>query len=818
MVQEAPASNSTTSLPSPDELETLAGAISPSLSTYFVRATRILNGRPVPQLVHFEVAYDFAAQATELDPDSVEAWRLLLEIANVSDPDGPKVRDSIQRSLSEICRLDPSDTVILLRRLLSIVELNQTAEAKVTAFEKLLEPTSVEVLGNKIAARLAFALAQLQQRIGDSEEFEKRLLEAVKLDPYYPAATAMAAGYPWFAIPEESSFSETELLVVALIANPLDVGFAKRLGDLALDAGAYSSAARMLSIAQSSARAAGSTPLGIALNHATALWGANRTEEALRILDQQQRDLDSMAQQSAFAQDDALTSEELAKIKGTTPPNMALLRAAILSEGADRTQWRLYVGEALTDMILMLDEELELDPDLDPEAQAIAAATLLEAAAFAAWQGEDSEVIDLLISEAQDRDELPQVTQIRFEIWQDIAEGRYSVALQSLAEIDDEDPLTILARSIAFERTGRMQDAARTWLELSRTVPGSIVGIWSRHKLEKLLGKALGPSPEANEIDQLMKGIPITVDRMLLDRDRAYSFKIEPDSQTVEPFAPINYTLKLTNNSGIPLSLGPQNPIHSSVALLPKVTSFGPRTGPPDKFILQIDRKLSINPRETLTIPVDLSNYPVTRRSFRSAFHSATYELRAVTNFISDGTAVAPGRFGEQSVAPILRVNGVSNDPPWRRDALESAEAMDSLASIHNMSLLLQMAAEIPDENEAMLERRTEVLTLFTSMYPRLPAELRAWFAATSPEVASFDGYDEVSSLFFLDDDPLVISTMMIKLLWGMSSEMDAKSYLDWASSQINPKVSRLAKKLNRISIMDIQTQGANLLGDELEE
>ena len=798
----------------PEMKERLSDAVSPSLSSYFIRATQVLSRRPVLELIHLTVAFDFALMASTIDPENSDAWRLLLEISNISDPDDPEVRDAIRRSLTEITRLDPSDKVMLLRRLLTLVELNQTAEEKVAAFEKLLTPRSIEILGNKITARLAYSLAQLQSRIGDSEGFTKHLAQAIELDPYYPAATAAAAGLS-FAISDDP-YSEAELLVAALIANPLDVGFASRLGVLALDVGAYSSAARMLSIAQSSARAAGSDPLDLALQNAIALWGANRSQEAQRILDLQQRNLDSEAQRLAFAADDSLTADDLAKIKGSTPPSMALLRAAILSEGDDEMAYRFYVNETLTDLILMLDEELELDVDLGPEDQAQVVSTLLEAAAFAAWQGEDSAVIELLVSEAQSRLELSDTTRMRFEIWQDIVDGRYSVALESLAELSDDDHLTVLARSIAYERTGQMQDAARTWLQLVRSAPGSIIGIWSKHKLEALLGKDVGSSSGASKIQQLVKSIPLTVDRMLLDRDRAYSFRIEPLKTSVAPFAPINYSLKIVNNSSIPLSIGPLNPIHSSVALLPTVTSFGSRTGPPRRDVIQIDRKLSIDPRESLEVIVNLGNYPATAPSFRSSFHSATYELRGVTNFLSDGTAVIPGRFGEKATSVMLRVDGVSNDPPWRRDALASALAMNSIESVYDLCLLLQMAAEIPDQNEALVPIRDQVFKLFEFRYPDMPPKLRAWFAATSPEISATDEYAKIESLFILDDNPLVIQAMLVKLVWGFSSEISAKSYLDWASNQPNTAVSMLAKQLQIISAIDMQSQGESLLGDEL--
>ena len=126
------------------------------------------------------------------------------------------------------------------------------------------------------------------------------------------------------------------------------------------------------------------------------------------------------------------------------------------------------------------------------------------------------------------------------------------------------------------------------------------------------------------------------------------------------------------------------------------------------------------------------------------------------------------------------------------------------------------MAAEIPDQNEALVPIRDQVFKLFEFRYPDMPPKLRAWFAATSPEISATDEYAKIESLFILDDNPLVIQAMLVKLVWGFSSEISAKSYLDWASNQPNTAVSMLAKQLQIISAIDMQSQGESLLGDEL--
>ncbi|MEC9157855.1 MAG: hypothetical protein VYB77_06985 [Planctomycetota bacterium] len=774
----------------------LAEAISPSLATYFIRATQSLATRPLLELQHVDVAFEFAKIATELDPDNADCWRLLLQTANISDPDSPEIKAAERRSLEAITRLDPSDEVMLLRRLLSTIEANQTAEEKVAAYETLLEPASIEVLGDALAARLAFSLAQLWSRIGDFNEFAVRLAQAVELDPHYPAATAMAAGY--FAVPEDP-FSEVELLVVALMANPLDLGFASRLGLISLEEGAYQSALRMLALAREIAPYLTMESLDNVLDHSIALWGCDRPAEALRLLDQFQRTLDSEAQRAALEDDDLIQREELESIRARTPPSMALLRAAILFEGDDRQAWRQYVGSVLTELVLMLDD----DTGIEEEGAAELIPRILEAAVFAAWQGEDSDVIELMITEAEQRIELPESIRTRFEIWQDIVDGRYAIALDLIGKSDDPDPLLLLARSIAEERTGMMQDAARSWLELAREDPGSVIGVWSRNRLQELLGTKVGPFEDAQRIAELVKGIPTSIDRMLLDRGRAYSFRIEPVSPSVPPFAPIRYRLSITNNSGLPIAIGPLSTLRSSVALLPKVTAFGVPEQRQTPSVVQIDRLFAIQPRDTLRMEIDLANYPVGKQSFRYGFLSSTYELRGVTNFASNGSAVTPGRFGEKATAPLLRVDGVSNDAPWRRDAIRSAVAMDGLDSIHSLALLLQMAAEIPDDNEPMRPLRDSIFNLFIDYYPKLPPRVRAWLAATSPDYSLYTGYSDVQNLFYLDDSSVVVSAMLVKIVWGSTEELNAESYLENASRSIDPTVANLARQLRLIVAQD---------------
>ena len=111
-----------------------------------------------------------------------------------------------------------------------------------------LDPANEKVIGTQVSARLALQLAQLLYRTGDTEGYLTNLSLAVELDPFFPDATSELAGYLKTTDPE----AQVELLIAALIANPLEAIFAAQIGAQALDAGDFSSAARMIGLARSS--------------------------------------------------------------------------------------------------------------------------------------------------------------------------------------------------------------------------------------------------------------------------------------------------------------------------------------------------------------------------------------------------------------------------------------------------------------------------------------------------------------------------------------------------------------------------------------
>ena len=436
--------------------------------------------------------------------------------------------------------------------------------------------------------------------------------------------------------------------------------------------------------------------------------------------------------------------------------------------------------------------------------------------AFAAWQGEDVEFIDLLIEEVSQYAELTDVQLIAYEGWKELAEGRYESALEVFdsIEVKDRDLLTLLAGSLANERIGNVKSAARAWLTIIEESPGSLIGIWARNRLESTLDTVVPKSDQANRLSSLISTIPDAVDRILLNRERAYSMLIEPAKDPIGPFSPIRYELTVRNRSGIPLAIGPNGPLQGQVALLPNYTIVGMQGGIRTSNVVEsIGRKFSIEPSEVLDYDLNLSTSELGRAVNSAALNGSNIGLRAITNFDYniEASKVVPGTFSNVATSSLLRVNGVPMGKPWRRDALASARRNDGFQSLKDLALLLKAARASFDAEDAespeMVAFRDEVLELYTSVYSNSKEPVRAWQASVVPGAMDFGEFNIINTLIVLDDAPLVVAVTLINKVWGVNSEREAKTYLNGVIGKRNDRLRGLAEALLSIVAVDEQMQ-----------
>jgi hypothetical protein len=452
-------------------------------------------------------------------------------------------------------------------------------------------------------------------------------------------------------------------------------------------------------------------------------------------------------------------------------------------------------------LVLSLDSTV-IDPT-DPQQVSARSQELVEMIGFAAWQGEDVAIMESLIEELSQHVVLSDVMKSIYEGWMEYASGRYMAALTSFETIaeEDQDTLTLLGMSLANERLGNKKDAARLWLKIVGKSPGDLIGIWARNQLEATLNTTIPRTEQANRISALISGIPDAVDRVLLNRERTYYMGIKPVVDPVGPFEALRYRLTLRNKSGIPLSIGPNGSLNGLVAVLPNYTVSGMQGEIPNENLVEsINRQFSIDPSEVLEFEFNISNSQIGQSLSSAVLKGANVGLRVITNFDYNLQASKPvaGLFSNVATSELLRVDGVPNGKPWRRDALASARRFEGFQSLKDLALLLFAANESLDEDGAEMEAfREDVLDLYTKVYADAPEKVRAWLASVMPGgLEASPEFATINTLVVLDDAPLVVAVTLVNKIWGIADEREARAYLSSTIGKRTGRVQKLAQSL----------------------
>ena len=190
---ESPAAaGATTTAPVAPVAQATATAAAPA--TFEQRIDRMLSAALLADLFPFtrdpdisdegyEAAMALALQCARLAPERRAGWDLVILLADQVEGGAPDAARAARReSLAALARLDPADDVIRLARVAEAIESHTTADARVRAYESMLAPANRAALGGPVASRLAYQLASLESRIGNTELFARWLAEAVKAE------------------------------------------------------------------------------------------------------------------------------------------------------------------------------------------------------------------------------------------------------------------------------------------------------------------------------------------------------------------------------------------------------------------------------------------------------------------------------------------------------------------------------------------------------------------------------------------------------------------------------------------------------------
>jgi tetratricopeptide (TPR) repeat protein len=671
--------------------------------------------------------------ASELKPDDPELWRTYLEAAQLIESEL-----HLERASEAVRRLDPRDDVVSLLRIQRALDRHQTVEERKEAAARLLEPTAVSQLGPVIASRIAFDLALLEQRCGDTSAYSHRLAQAASFDPANRQAVAAAAGF-FRSARLDDPVGEAELLLGVVIADPTDIETTFTLGEILLEHGAYEGARRIYLQGVAGSKAAGRTPAdNLLADLAITLWGSGDADGALEIIHDRQRNVNGPYRRDLLKAQPTMTLVQVADHHAPLAPTLETVRAAI------HHRQRSAEAPALLERALRAYAEAiraAEDGSKGKTADPGEAARLrLEAAWVALWLSAPTERVETLLREAESIEPLSAEARARFDGCIALRRGEIDAALAALRPLADEHPAAALGMAMAHLARGERREAAQRFLAVARGQPGTLMGVFCADYLAELLGQRAPLSETSQRLNALIATLPQVVDRFADNPSLAVALRVVPAKERFQPFEPIIINIHIVNNAPFPMAIDEIGPIRLQAALLPFAQiPNAPNLDLPQAVIVNLGRRLRLEPREQMIVPFDLRRTRLNQVLNAYPQVGATLRLTGISNYVvSTQGAVLPGLLGTRVETPPFRVDGVRVTEEWVRQNIRSIREGDPGEQIVTVVLLAYVVAmkgveRIKPEVENPAALSEEAASAVVEAYTRLDPESQAWLVDRLP-------------------------------------------------------------------------------------
>jgi hypothetical protein len=734
-------------------------------------ATLVANARVIfstePLSVEgWQAATTFLLDAARIDQDQPAAWRLLADIALEQDN-----TELLEKSMKQLVSLDSRDTAARLTRLLTVMDGLQTAPAQVAMLQQLLLPDRISQIGSDVAAELALHLATLERQMGNIESADAWVIQAAQLDPSNVKLIATQLG---LTHAQNDPLRWANGLIDLMKANPADKDTPIRLGNVLLEHGDPRGAARFLALARDLALASGrDAGSDLDADLALALLLSNRQGEANTVLEARRVALDEMYKQIAEPEAGARRSPiETARLHAPLTPKLAA--TALLVAAADSKQASL--DQAAADF----DEAIDWnDAQLKQSGQSEStrALPMRLAIRLAAAAGIDRVLLSDMVAKLK---ALHVNTDIESELVSAEAAaqaGRIEEAMAALRALATNDSAAELALARHLEAQGERKAAGLAMLKVHRSGTGTFLGALASLRLEALLGQPLPLEPEAQSLAIAMQEVPAAWDRYGREPTLAIAIRLKPQSRIVELYDPLIVNIELYNHLEVPLVIGPNGPISDLLLLKPEVQRPYVSMVPDFPILVDIGRRLRLEPHERLTIPVNLREYWVGGAVNDAALVGSTVDVMGVLNPriatapASGASIPVPGALGMITQSGQIHVHGRRVEPNEIGPMCARILSRNSDQELKDMALLGNMLEDTTGTSlrapltEAL---RQEVNAALSEKWPRLSVNQQAWLVTALPVSEDLGSFGD---LIAASSEPLVQRLLLMRIGSGFAPE-----------------------------------------------
>jgi len=770
------------------------------LASTFARAAREMAGSEVPTVPRLRLAVEMMQQAVELRPDDVELQRLLLKIAILAEN-----TDVATRVTADLARLDPTDEWVRLLRLNQAIDRYQAAEDRIDAYQRLLSDENLARLDPAIAGRLALDLALLHYRIGNADEHARWLGTATAIDQSNKPAAAMAAGY--FQARTGDAFGQAELFLNLLIADPTDVQNQLTLASHLLNHGAYDGAATLYEMSEACLESDGNFAADdVVADHALAQWGEGNAIAARNLIVARRRQWNRALLNSLRSQRPDLSAGQTLGVHADVPQTMHVVHIAMLDAQGDDA----VTSEVESFIVAMEQARQQLDEKAPTAAHMVA---LLTEAWMLVWFTDKADAAAAILAVAENTSPMSNAAKSKFAGWIALRRNQHDAALRFFEGADQADPAVIAGIAMVHQARGEAREAARRFLSAWRASPGTALGLWSRDMLARTLGHAVPVDDSAAQLNALIAGIPAPVIRLASDPSRFIAMSIEPLKESHRAFEPVVMRLSVTNKASIPIAISDVGPLRPTVIIQPNLTIIGGERINAPPFVIELDRRLRIEPGETLTIDFDLRRHAVGQYLDEAAMRGVTFNLVAILNpktAVRGGLVVEPGILGLERRSGLVRIDGVNVDRAWFENAIAAISVPDDLSDIEMMPMIATIVArdaQSPTTDAGVRALMNEAAIVLPQAFGRLDPYSQAWVLQAIPR-----GTPIMESMLHLarqSSEPIVQITYLLTQAQGVDDPM----ILAAARSE-NPQVRRFGELILQLTGRAEASGQADTTGD----
>ena len=739
------------------------------------------------------MANEILKVATLTNPDSLPAWTKRLELATATRDDLDESEALELEALSNIIRLDPGNIVARFRRLVGQVDLGPTAESRISDFETLLAPENISRLGEGVSSRMAFELALLQRRVGDMDAFASNLARAVELDPSFPLAVETAAGF--FRMATDDLAAEVELMVAAVIANPFNRRLQNTIGQLLLNEGAYDGASRVLEMAVGLGDKRDAAMVPLLEDLALAQWGRGDLDIALRTLEQAIQSQTMRLINEIRMQNPLMDQLQVLRDSPPIQPQLAMVKAVMLFVGSNTkraNEFQIELESGFSTMRLFMEEGLKnaISEDQTEEVAALrnALGNLAADEAWArVWFSENLSTVAALVDEALEAEAITGQQKQVIEAWVALREKRYADARSGFEEAASDSSYATAGIAMLDAAQGRKQSAARGFMKVYQESSGTALGLWCRERLSRLIGAEIPPPEGASELNQIIKGIPNGVFRAVADPQGMLAINVEPQKNPIGPFDSLEIKITLRNLLDIPLGIGLQGPIRSTIAIVPEISVAATSIEQLSGQIFAIDRTFSIPARDEVDFNINFAASRLGLALNSIALQGASVRLRVVVNYqvVQDNVTIGP--LGEQTVSIPIRMDGGYKSKNANGYLIELMQQSANPRSVEDLIAMGLLSQYYNLSLTWIEELRPNIRESLVQGFVKLPPHAKAWLLAQLPK--NEDDLIRIIDLALATDNPAVYAI----LFFNWTLDPGAPSIVAGRASK-DPLIRRMAE------------------------